>query len=88
MEHVRTLLDHTTAFAQLAMYLIHKEICALVSSTSTVFKLTMCNFFSDIDECQLGVHDCSRDSLCSNTVGGFNCTCKDNFFGNGRSCLS
>ena len=44
MEHVRTLLDRTAAFAQLAMYLIHKEICVLVSSTFTVFKLTMCSF--------------------------------------------
>ena len=38
MEHVRTLLDRTTAFAQLAMCPIQKEICALVSSNFEVLK--------------------------------------------------
>lgn len=87
MERVRTLLVHTTAFAQLAMCPIHKEICVLVGSIFQNSNLK--NFiFPDIDECRLGIHDCSRDALCSNTIGGFNCTCMDNFFGNGRSCLS
>ena len=88
MEHVRTLLDHTIAFAQLAMCPIQKETCALVSSNFQVFKSSIIYTFPDIDECHLGIHDCSRDALCSNTIGGFNCTCKGNFFGNGRSCLS
>ena len=34
MERVRTPLDRTTAFAQLATYLIHGAICVLVNSIS------------------------------------------------------
>lgn len=36
MEHVRTPLDRTTAFAQLATYLIHRVIYVLVNSIFTI----------------------------------------------------
>jgi cysteine-rich repeat protein len=42
----------------------------------------------DIDECALGVHDCSPfEALCTNTLGSFSCTCKTQWYsGNGTSC--
>ncbi|XP_005555743.3 pro-epidermal growth factor isoform X10 [Macaca fascicularis] len=30
---------------------------------------------SDIDECQLGVHSCGENANCTNTEGGYTCTC-------------
>ena len=31
------------------------------------------NFFSDVDECGLGVSICSKSAKCINTVGGYIC---------------
>lgn len=44
--------------------------------------------FIDIDECLLGVHNCDRNAFCFNNNGGFECTCKENYLGNGTSCIS
>ncbi|XP_078364734.1 uncharacterized protein LOC144649152 [Oculina patagonica] len=40
----------------------------------------------DIDECITGNHDCHVNANCTNTVGGHNCTCKEGYTGDGRSC--
>ena len=40
----------------------------------------------DIDECSNGSHVCDVNTNCTNTVGSHNCTCKEGFTGNGRSC--
>ena len=64
------------------------DLCIGRFNFSSIQIIKILIIFPDIDECRLGIHDCSRDALCSNTIGGFNCTCKDNFFGNGRSCFS
>ena len=32
---------------------------------------------ADVDECTLGAHGCSQ--TCTNTVGGYNCSCIDGF---------
>ena len=47
-------------------------------------------FFSDLDECVLGIHNCHRNATCSNTPGGFNCACNvtGGFFGDGVTCFS
>ena len=37
-------------------------------------------FFSDIDECMVGSHDCDDDtSTCTNSVGSFDCTCNEGY---------
>ena len=41
---------------------------------------------SDVDECITGNHDCDVNSNCTNTVDSRNCTCKEGYIGNGRSC--
>ena len=43
-------------------------------------------FNVDVDECITGKHDCDVNANCTNTVGGHNCTCKEGFAGDGRSC--
>jgi hypothetical protein len=45
------------------------------------------HFFSDVDECAAGTHTCNVNAVCSNTVGGFNCTCKPGYAGDGFKCL-
>ena len=42
----------------------------------------------DTDECLSGLHDCSADAYCNNTVGSFTCTCKPGFSGGGKICTS
>ncbi len=41
---------------------------------------------SDIDECELGTHNCHELADCTNTPGGFLCTCLDGLIGDGESC--
>lgn len=41
----------------------------------------------DIDECITGNHNCDVNASCIDTVGGHNCSCKEGFAGEGRSCL-
>ena len=52
---------------------------------STIPKLL---FFLDINECKgSSLHDCHSNATCKNTVGSFNCTCKQGFHGDGKiSC--
>ena len=41
---------------------------------------------SDIDECSGGTDECHIDASCNNTIGGYDCTCNDGFFGDGFNC--
>jgi hypothetical protein len=40
----------------------------------------------DIDECTDGTHNCSSNAVCTNTEGGFTCTCEEGYSGNGTTC--
>ena len=42
--------------------------------------------FLDIDECSTNSHNCDAKAVCNNTEGGYNCSCKDGFAGNGENC--
>ncbi|XP_031564631.1 uncharacterized protein LOC116300012 [Actinia tenebrosa] len=41
----------------------------------------------DVDECTTGQHDCSVNATCTNTIGSFNCKCKNGYLGNGNICI-
>ena len=44
-------------------------------------------FSTDVDECLTMVAvDCSNNSHCVNTLGGFGCDCNEGYFQNGSSC--
>ena len=43
----------------------------------------------DIDECETGQHHCDVNHAdCSDTLGSYDCHCKEGFFGDGKICIS
>ena len=51
-----------------------------------ILKSLIC--ITDIDECTLGVHGCSRNAECINTEGSYTCSCQHGFVGDGIICLN
>ncbi|XP_071963723.1 nidogen-1-like isoform X3 [Antedon mediterranea] len=43
---------------------------------------------TDINECNLGIHDCHSQARCENYQGSYNCVCRDGYEGDGRSCIA
>ena len=41
---------------------------------------------SDVNECTKGTHSCDVDAVCHNTRGSYHCTCKEGFYGDGKTC--
>ena len=41
---------------------------------------------TDIDECELGLDNCSPNAVCINTIGSFRCECLPGFTGDGITC--
>lgn len=63
------------------------------SSTCTVEPGWTCTTASpsvcaDINECNTGTHNCSAQATCTNTSGGFVCTCNPGYWGNGVTCTA
>ena len=52
------------------------------------FSVKKCSLFpfSDVDECTAGTHNCEQ--LCTNTPGGYNCSCNSGYelLANGYQC--
>ena len=42
--------------------------------------------FADIDECNNGSHVCDVNANCTNINGSHNCSCKEGYIGDRRSC--
>ena len=42
----------------------------------------------DIDECLSGDDNCSDNANCTNTDGGYNCSCHIGYTGDGFNCTS
>ena len=42
---------------------------------------------ADIDECALGMNDCSENVICTNTPGSFSCMCDEGYDGDGTTCV-
>ncbi|MDA3865041.1 MAG: fibrinogen-like YCDxxxxGGGW domain-containing protein [Deltaproteobacteria bacterium] len=39
-----------------------------------------------IDECAEGTHDCDPNALCTDRETGYECTCKEGYIGDGKTC--
>lgn len=53
-------------------------------SGQTVWNGTHCE--DDEDECKERTHNCDENAVCTNTIGGFECTCCEGFNGDGTTC--
>ncbi|MDN0705613.1 hypothetical protein FCX65_25555 [Escherichia coli] len=42
--------------------------------------------FPDINECEIGAHNCDRHAVCTNTAGSFKCSCSPGWIGDGIKC--
>ena len=45
-----------------------------------------CYNYTEIDECDIGTDNCDRNSVCTNTPGGFTCACNQGYTGDGLTC--
>ena len=41
---------------------------------------------ADLDECALGVAECSPHAECENSAGSYDCHCRPGFDGDGKTC--
>lgn len=44
------------------------------------------SFFLDVDECAVGLDNCSIDAICQNTPKSYRCICKSGYSGDGNYC--
>ena len=44
--------------------------------------------FSDIDECDQNLHNCSENAICTNFDSNYTCDCDDGWEGSGFECSS
>ena len=44
-------------------------------------------FILDTNECTTNTSDCDTNAMCTNTIGGFTCTCNNGYDGNGTTCI-
>ena len=40
----------------------------------------------EVNECEVGTHDCSKNADCIDLLDGYDCQCRTGFSGNGRTC--
>ncbi|KAF7241491.1 Fibrillin-1 [Varanus komodoensis] len=40
----------------------------------------------DVNECEIGAHNCDRNAICTNTAGSFKCSCSPGWLGDGIKC--
>jgi EGF domain len=71
----------------LKIIIITKNITSHLIYKYSFQALTVNNFiFLDIDECTSGNATCSQFANCTNTEGGYNCSCNYGFTGDGFNC--
>ena len=68
--------------------LLQVQVCKVIMpyASFTPWPLFRVVLYTDINECELGSHNCSDNASCSDNEGGFNCTCNDGFIGDGWNC--
>lgn len=45
------------------------------------------HYFTDVDECELNLHDCQPSQHCINTLGTYTCQCPDGYRKIGQECV-
>ena len=60
------------------------DICPHQQSIKLLSKLNL--WFTDVDECTDGSHNCDANAACTNVGGSFTCACNSGYTGDGTSC--
>ena len=64
------------------------QVCAISILLLGTKIMTNYNYLAaDIPECERGLDDCDQNATCTNTIGGYICTCNIGFTGDGYMCL-
>ena len=58
----------------------------LVKTGFIQFKILLCYFYSDVDECTASSPVCDVNAQCLNTRGSYSCRCKVGYSGRGKTC--
>ena len=64
------------------------QVCAKFDTIMHIVLVFLQILLTDDNECKNGLHDCDINANCTNTIGSFECTCKDGFLGDGKTCIS
>ncbi|KAJ8307442.1 hypothetical protein KUTeg_015526 [Tegillarca granosa] len=70
-------MDHVTLEDITAVLMQHVKLPVMASDVIVLM---------DIDECSIGLHNCSDNATCTNIPGSFTCTCNSGLVGDGVSC--
>ena len=69
-----------------AYFRVLNVVCHRKQSTSQLILRQFVCDVADIDECQTNNGGCSAVASCTNTEGGFTCTCPSGYAGDGTTC--
>lgn len=66
-----------------------KEICVVVQEIVFLLEVFFdwSFLFEDIDECEIGAHNCDMHAACFNVPGSFKCRCQAGWVGDGIKCV-
>ncbi|OWK59643.1 Fibrillin-2 [Lonchura striata] len=56
-------------------------ICSVTAMAMVCFVLV------DVNECEIGAHNCDMHASCVNVPGSFKCSCREGWVGNGIKCI-
>ena len=60
---------------------VHMCVCVCVCVCVCMIKVFI--LYSDIDECSGGQNNCSEKSVCTNTIGSYQCSCLSGYYDEG-----
>ena len=91
------MLDVLTSYSALSVCVLLGSQLQVMASLVMVSSRTCCVFVcvlhilppsthTDINECELGIDNCSPNERCTNTIGSFECMCLPGFTGDGITC--
>ena len=85
--HVLYMRMYTVVHVHI-MYMHHIYIMYVCIMYCTLHHFYPLDHGIDLDECASHAsNNCSSNATCTNTPGGFNCTCNQGYTGNGVSCI-
>ena len=76
-----------TVGVMIALALIIGLIFGLKNTCSEGYGGQLILSCDNVNECDLGIHDCHLNATCEDTLISWRCLCHKGYIGNGRSCI-